>query len=81
MFNNKLVRLFDMATYIILFIIAITIPLFVDKHLVNAYVVPKQYLFAGLILVALLTVAVKTVLAKLVEHVRSVIDTPIFVVL
>ncbi len=81
MFNNKLVRLFDMATYIILFIIAITIPLFVDKHLVNAYVVPKQYLFAGLILVALLTVAVKTVLAKRVEHVRSVIDTPIFVVL
>lgn len=79
--NQKIFKFLDVFSYIILLINVVAIPLFVDKNLVNFYIIPKQYVFVGLILINVVLFAVKIVLSKKLTYRRSVMDLPVLGVL
>jgi len=78
MTNNKFHKVLDSASYILLVAAAVIMPLFVDKNLANFYIIPKQYVFIGLVSLAFLFYAAKVVIAKQFEYRRSVFDLPLF---
>lgn len=74
--ENRLFRALDICSYIFLLINIVAIPLFVSKSLVNFYVIPKQYVFIGLVLVNLLLYAAKLILSKKLSYIKSYLDIP-----
>ena len=74
MTNTKLYKILDWCAFAVLLIIAVAVPLYFDKHLVNFYIIPKQYVFIGLTAMAFLLYCAKVVLSKKLEYRRSVLD-------
>lgn len=74
--NNRLFRALDICSYVFLLINIVVMPLFVSKSLVNFYVIPKQYVFIGLVLVNLLLYAAKLILSKKLSYIKSYLDIP-----
>ncbi|MFA7654095.1 MAG: tetratricopeptide repeat protein [Candidatus Magasanikbacteria bacterium] len=74
MSNAKVYKILDWGAYIFLLATVVIVPLFLDKNLVNFYIIPKQYVFIGLTAVAFLLYAAKVVLSKRFEFRKSVID-------
>ncbi len=74
--NNRLFRALDICSYVFLLINIVAMPLFVSKSLVNFYVIPKQYVFIGLVLVNLLLYAAKLILSKKLSYIKSYLDIP-----
>ncbi len=54
----------DQVVYALIIFTTLTMPLFVDRSLVNAYVVPKQYWLAGLVLISLIALLVRLMATK-----------------
>src|SRR3989344_4352845 len=79
--NQGLIKFFDTASYALILLNIIFAPLFVDKNLFNPFIISKQYLFIGLLLLNLLFFAVKIVLAKKIYYRLSVLDVPLLVFL
>lgn len=77
MINQRLFKVVDVASYVMLLLTALFVPFFMDKNLVNLYIVPKQYMFIGLVLVAFLLFGTKIVLSKKLSVRTSVADLPI----
>ena len=75
--NEKWLKFLDWFSYGLVLLNILTVPLLVDKNLLNAFVVPKQYLFIGIILFNLLFLSVKTILSKKVHYRQSVLDVPL----
>ncbi|PIT88574.1 MAG: hypothetical protein COU29_02235 [Candidatus Magasanikbacteria bacterium CG10_big_fil_rev_8_21_14_0_10_36_32] len=75
--NQKIFKFLDVFSYVILLVNVVAIPLFVDKNLINFYIIPKQYVFIGLVLINVVLFAVKIVLSKKLTYRRSVMDLPI----
>jgi len=74
--NDRVFRVLDVCSYVLLLINIVAMPLFVSKSLVNFYVIPKQYVFIGLILVNLLLYAAKLIFSKKLTYVKSFLDIP-----
>ncbi|HSR89413.1 MAG TPA: tetratricopeptide repeat protein [Candidatus Udaeobacter sp.] len=75
--NQSLIKFFDSASYIVILLNIILTPLFIDKNLFNPYILSKQYLFIGLLLLNLLFFAAKVVLSKKISYRLSVLDGPL----
>ena len=79
--NEKLLKVFDLLGYVLVLLNIFLVPLFIDKQLLSAYIVAKQYLFIGLLLLNVLCFAMKTILSKKVHYRRSIIDVPLLIFL
>lgn len=79
--NQGLIKFFDTASYALILLNIILVPLFIDKNLFNPYIISKQYVFIGLVLLSLLFFAVKIVLAKKISYRLSMLDVPLLVFL
>ena len=77
----RLLKYIETISYIFLVLNVLIVPLFIDKNLVNSFVIPKQYLFIGFVLLNLLFVAGRTILLKRFEYRHSVIDIAVLLVL
>ena len=77
MTNQRLFKILDIFSYILLLINVFSIPLILDKNLVDLYIIPKEYLFIGLILLNLLAFAIKVVISKRLLYRRSILDVAI----
>ena len=79
--NQKLIKFFDTLSYVFILLNIITIPLLVDKNVVNIFVVPKQYVFIGFLLFNLLFFTIKIILEKKIYYRQSILDIPLLVFL
>lgn len=79
--NQRLVKVFDVLSYAFLIANIIAVPLFIDKNLINFFIIPKQYLFIGLLLFNLFFFAAKIVLSKKIIYRKSVLDIPLLILL
>ncbi len=79
--NRRLFKVIDSLSYFFLALSAFITPLFVDKNLVNFYIIPKQYVFIGLVLLSLLFFGLKVALTKTVRYHRSFLDAPVLILL
>ncbi len=76
----KISRWLDIFSYTFLILNILIIPLFIDKNLSNFYIIPKQYVFGGLILLNILLWITKFIFTKKIQYTKSMIDLPIFVI-
>ncbi len=79
--QQRLVSILDNFAYVLLLATIIVVPLFVDNNLANWYVIPKQYVLGGLVLLQALTFAGKAILSKRLVVVRSMLDTLLLILL
>jgi len=79
--NQALIKFFDVASYILVLLTIVFVPLFIDKSLYNPYIISKQYIFAGLMLLSLLCFAAKIVLSKKITYRQSMLDVPLLLFL
>ncbi len=79
--NEKWLKFLDWFSYGLVLLNIIAVPLFIDKTLLNAFVLPKQYLFVGIILFNLLFLSIKTILSKKVHYRQSVLDVSLLILL
>lgn len=70
----KMAKFFDIISYVFLLLNIIAVPLFVDKSLGNPYIIPKQYVFGGLVLINILFWITKFVVTKQFEFRKTIID-------
>src|SRR3989339_841967 len=70
-------KIVDRISYIFLILNIILIPLILDKNLSNFYIIPKQYVFGGLVLINILFWVLKIVLTKKIQFTKTMIDKPI----
>ena len=81
MTNQKMFKILDVSSYIFLLLTVLLVPLFVDRRLINFYIIPKQYVFIGLVLLSTLLYVTKIVLSKKVQFRRSILDLPLLALL
>ncbi len=79
--NIKLVKFFDIFSYVFILLNIITVPLLVGRDMTSLFVVPKQYVFIGFLLFNLLFFAIKTILEKKIFYRQSILDWPLMVLL
>lgn len=79
--QQRLFKTLGTVSYVLLAANIILVPLFLDKDLVNFYIIPKQYVMMGLLLLNLLVWVTKIVLGKKVHLRRTVLDLPILALL
>lgn len=79
MTNQRLFKFLDIFAYILLILNVFFIPLVMDKNLLDFFIIPKQYLFMGMVLLNLLLFAVKIVLSKHLVYRQSILDIPIVI--
>lgn len=81
MANQKILKFLDIFSYVFLIINAVAVPLFMDRSLVNFYIIPKQYVFICLLLVNVVLFVAKMILSKSLSFKKSVLDFPILGIL
>ncbi|MEK7131626.1 MAG: tetratricopeptide repeat protein, partial [Patescibacteria group bacterium] len=79
--NQGLIKFFDAASYVLILLSIIFVPLFIDKNLFNPYIISKQYIFAGLLLLTILCFAAKVVLSRKITYRLSMLDVPLSIFL
>lgn len=79
MLNQRLFKFLDIFAYILIVLNIFFIPLVVDKNLLDFYIIPKQYLFMGMVLLNILLFTIKIVLSKRLVYRQSILDIPIIV--
>lgn len=79
--NQGLIKFFDLASYVLVLLSIILVPLFIDKNLFNPYIISKEYIFAGLLLLSMLCFAAKVVLSKKITYRQSMLDVPLLIFL
>ncbi len=75
--QNKVTKIIDVISYIFLAINILVVPFFLDRHLGNSYIIPKQYVFGGLIMITALVWLAKFVLTKKFQFASSALDKAI----
>lgn len=79
--NQGLIKFFDVASYALILLSVIITPLFIDKNLYNPYIISKQYVFVGILLLSLLFFAARVILSKKISYRLSMLDVPLLVFL
>lgn len=77
----RLTKMMNLVSYFFLALNVLLVPLFLDKNLSNSYIIPKQYVFGGLILVNLILLILKFVLTKKFNFNKTVLDKPLLLIL
>lgn len=81
MFNQLRVgRVIDMLSVIFIILNIILVPLYLDKNLNNFYIIPKAYVFGGLVLINILLWISKFIFTKKLQFTKTMIDIPILVI-
>jgi tetratricopeptide (TPR) repeat protein len=75
--NQKVLKFLDLFSYIFLLVNIVAIPLFMDRNLVNFYIIPKQYAFICLLLINVILFVAKMILSKALTFKKSVMDLPV----
>ncbi len=70
-------KIMDVVSYVFLIINILIVPLFLDKNLNNFYIIPKQYVFGGLVLLNILLWISKFVFTKKIQFTKTMIDLPV----
>ncbi len=76
----RLAKIFDGLVYVLFAASVVALPLFSDNRLVNAFVLPKQYVLIGLIVLMLLAVLGRTLLSRTLRFRRSALDWLLLVI-
>jgi len=79
MLNQRLFKFLDTFSYVLLLLNVFFVPLVVDKNLLDYFVIPKQYLFMGMVLLNVLLFAIKVVLSKRLVYRESILDIPVLI--
>ena len=79
--NQGLIKFFDAASFTFILLGIILTPLFIDKNLFNPFIISKQYIFGGLLLLSILCFAAKIVLSRKITYRQSMLDVPLLVFL
>lgn len=74
-------KVLDLFSYIFLALNIFLVPLFLDRNLNNSYIIPKQYVFGGLVLINVIFLILKFVLTKKFNFRKTVLDKPLLVLL
>jgi len=77
----SLFNLVDVLSYVLVGISIVAVPLLLDKHLANIYILPKQYVLFGLIMLNLLAATIKIAITKKVVYRQSFLDLPVLLFL
>lgn len=72
--NQRILKVLDFCVYACLLLIILTVPFLLDKHLLNFYIIPKQYGFIGLALLGIIFFTVKSALSKKISLRFSFLD-------
>lgn len=75
--QTRLGKIVDLISYIFLIASILIVPLFLDKNLSNFYIIPKQYVFGGLVLINILLWISKFVFTKKIQFTKTMLDKPI----
>lgn len=78
--QNRFTKIVDVISYIFLAINILAVPFFLDRHLGNSYIIPKQYVFGGLVLITAMLWLAKFVLTKKFEFASSALDKTILAI-
>ncbi len=74
-------KVIDLLSYIFLALNVLVVPLFLDRNLSNFYIIPKQYVFGGLVLINVILLILKFVLTKKFNFHKTVLDKPLLIIL
>lgn len=74
-------KLLDLVSYVFLALNIFLVPLFLDQNLNNFYIIPKQYVFGGLVLANLILLVLKFVLTKKFNFHKTILDKPLLIIL
>lgn len=69
-------KVMDVLSYIFLILNILLVPLFLDKNLNNFYIIPKQYVFGGLVIINILLWIAKFVFTKKIKFTKTMLDVP-----
>ncbi len=75
--QSRISKIIDIFSYIFLILNIVLVPLFLDKNLNNFYIIPKQYVFGGLVLLNILLWISKFIFTKKIQFTKTMIDVPI----
>jgi len=75
--QNRTSRIINVLSYIFIALNLLAVPIFLDKNLNNSYIIPKQYVFGGLVLINALLWMTKFVLTKKFQFTKTMLDKPI----
>lgn len=79
--NQRIVRIVDIASFVLAILSILFLPIILDRSLVNFYIIPKQYVLGAATLIMLLLWAVKMVVSRKLVWRLSVLDKPLLVLL
>ena len=79
--NFRFIKIIDILINVVLFLGVLFIPLFLDKHLNNFYVLATEYLFFGMVLAGVFLWTLKTILLKKINYQQTVLDVPLLALL
>ena len=79
--SSRFHSVIEKLSYVFLIIGVFATPFFIDKKLINYFVVPKQYIFIGITLLSLLCLAIRTILLKQIKIRQTIIDLPVLAIL
>lgn len=74
-------KVLNSLVFIILGVIVFFTPLFIDIHLLNYYLLSKEYLFLALIFVAIMVFGIRTIVSRSLVIRRSFLDWPLVLLL
>ncbi len=77
----RLLKYLDIFSYFLILLTIILTPLFFSSALTNAFVLPKQYIFIGLILLSTFLFASRVVVSRQFYYRQSALDVPILILL
>lgn len=81
MHNERLVKVIDVVSFVFVILSVLLLPVFLDRSLINFYIIPKQYVLGAITLGMLLLWAVRMVLTRKLTYRKSVLDWPLFCLL
>lgn len=82
MFNQRhWFKISNALSYFLLIVNIVAVPLMLDPTVANPYLISKEYLFIGLVLLSILLWTTKAVLSKKLVYIQSVADKPILFLL
>ncbi len=72
--NQRIARIVDIVSFVFVIFSILFLPIFLDRSLINFYIIPKQYALGAITLVLLLLWAVKMVITRKLIYRKSILD-------
>lgn len=72
--SGRWLKIFDSLAYVVLGLQVLLMPLFLDKNLLNFFVLPKQVILVVFVLLGIFLLALRTILLKKIVHRKTFLD-------